>query len=355
MIVLIPAYEPGDKLVKLVRQLKASSAFDVVVINDGSGHEYDGIFDEVEKLGCKVLVHQVNRGKGRALKTGLEYILDKTDEAYGVITADSDGQHLVPDILSVAAEVLVSPGAIVLGERKFAGKVPLRSIIGNKITRLVFSLVSGQEVHDTQTGLRGFSISVLPWLITVEGERFEYEMNMLLRANTSSILLKSVDISTVYLDGNSSSHFHPIKDSVLIYLPILKFSLSSLFGAAVDYFSLFMIVRLTGSFLTAVAGARILSSVVNFIINRSYVFGRTELKQNTIQTAAKYYSLVGVILGLNYLLLRFLSGFCGIGLLWSKILTELILFLFSYTMQHLFVFKHKSNMHRESNVTSQFL
>lgn len=352
MIVLIPAYEPGDKLVKLVKQLKASSVFAVVVVNDGSGHEYDGIFNEVEKLGCKVLVHQINRGKGRALKTGFQYILDKTGEADGVVTADADGQHLVPDIISVAAEVAASPGCIVLGERKFTGKVPLRSIIGNRITRLVFSLVSGQEVRDTQTGLRGFSMSALPWLITIEGERFEYEMNMLLKAKNCNIALKKVVICTVYLEGNNSSHFHPVRDSVLVYLPILKFCLSSLCGAAVDYASLFVIARLTGSLLIAVIAARVLSSVANFILNRLFVFSRHAAGQKTIQTALKYYSLVCVILALNYLLLRFLTGFCSIGLFWSKILTELILFLFSYTMQHLFVFKHKSSiMQRKSNVT----
>jgi glycosyltransferase involved in cell wall biosynthesis len=344
LIVLIPAFEPGDKLVNLVRELEASSAFAIVVVNDGSGQEYDRIFDEVEKLGCKVLVHRFNRGKGRALKTGFEYILGKTNEADGVVTADADGQHLVSDILSVAAEVAASPEGIVLGERKFTGKVPLRSNIGNKITHLVFSMVSGQEVHYTQTGLRGFPISVLPWLITIEGERFEYEMNMLLKAETSNISLKSVDISTVYLEHNNSSHFHPVRDSVLIYLPILKFSFSSLCSAAVDYFLLFMIVKLTGSLLIAVAGARILSSVVNFTINRSFVFRLSALKQNTIHSAIKYYSLVCVILALNYLLLRYLTGFCGIRLFWSKILTEIILFLFSYAMQHLFIFKQKSNI-----------
>ena len=163
---------------------------------------------------------------------------------------------------------------------------------------MIFSLVSGQEVHDTQTGLRGFSMSILPWLITIEGERFEYEMNMLLKADSCNIALKRVDISTVYLESNSSSHFHLIRDSVLVYLPILKFCFSSLCGAAVDYIALFAIVRLTGSLLIGVAGARILSSVVNFSINRLFVFGRTSSKQNTIQTAIKYYSLVCVILAI---------------------------------------------------------
>jgi glycosyltransferase involved in cell wall biosynthesis len=352
LTVLIPAYKPGDKLVNLVSQIKASSVFTIVVVNDGSGSEYDRIFNEVEKLGCKVLVHRTNRGKGRALKTGFEYILKKTGEVDGVVTADADGQHLVPDILSVAASVIAYPGSIVLGERKFTGKVPLRSIIGNKITRLVFSLVSGLEVRDTQTGLRGFSMSVLSWLVTVEGERFEYEMNMLLKAKNCNIEFKRVDISTVYPEGNHSSHFHTVRDSVLVYLPILKFCLSSLCGAAVDYASLFVIARFTGSLLIAVVGARVLSSAANFILNRLFVFSRAASGRKTIQTALKYYALVCIILASNYFLLRFFTV-CGIRLFWSKILTEAILFLFSYIMQHLFVFKSKSNLvNRKSNALS---
>lgn len=344
MIILIPAYEPDDKLVSLVKQLKDSALFSVVVVNDGSSSQYERIFREVEELGCKVLVHQTNRGKGCALKTGFHYILDKTSEINGVITADADGQHILPDIIKVAEGILSSPDSIVLGERQFTGKVPLNSTIGNALTRFVFSLASRQQVYDTQTGLRGFPISLLPWLLTIDGERYEYEMNMLLKASSSNIQLKKVNISTVYIEGNKSSHFHPMRDSILVYLPILKFCISSLSGAAVDYFALFVIVWLTGNLLIAVVGARILSSLVNFIINRFFVFTHMASREKTIKTAVKYYSLVCFILISNYLLLRFLSEFCGIHLFWSKILTEFILFIFSYTVQHFFIFKYKNSL-----------
>ena len=132
-----------------------------------------------------------NRGKGHALKTGFEYILNNTNESIGVVTADADGQHLVKDILSIAAEVYNQKDKIVLGERKFVGKVPLRSKVGNTATRGIFTLVSGQKILDTQTGLRGFPIKLLPWLLSVEGERFEYEMNMLLEAGKIRLWLCS--------------------------------------------------------------------------------------------------------------------------------------------------------------------
>lgn len=344
MIILIPAYEPDEKLISLVKQIINYTLFDIVVVNDGSGSIYEGIFHEVEELGCTVLAHQANRGKGCALKTGFQYILDKTCEAQGVVTADADGQHILRDIISVAERVPSSPDCIILGERKFIGKVPLKSTIGNSATRLVFSLASRQKVFDTQTGLRGFPVSILPWLLTIGGDRYEYEMNMLLKASSGNIQIKRVNISTVYLEGNKSSHFHPLRDSILVYLPILKFCISSLCGAAIDYFSLFVIVWLTDNLFTAVVGARILSSAANFIINRFFVFAHTASREKTFNTAIKYYSLVCIILICNYLLLRFLSEFCGIHLFWSKILTEIILFVFSYAIQHLFIFKNKNSI-----------
>lgn len=339
MTILIPAYEPDERLVILTKQIKECSPFDVVVVDDGSGPEYSNIFDKVKALRCTVLTHKTNKGKGRALKTGFEYIQNKTGETEGVVTADADGQHVVPDILAVAEKVAALPESIVLGVRKFSGKVPLRSSLGNKITRFVFLLASGQKVRDTQTGLRGFPISVLPWLVSIEGERFEYEMNMLLMAKPAHITLEQVEIETVYLEENKSSHFRVISDSLLVYVPVFKFCLSSLSGAAVDYIMLFVIQWLTGNLLLAVIGARLLSSAVNFTINRLFVFqhGRSGRKIGIV--AVKYYSLVCVILAANYLLLRFFFDVCGIRLFWSKILTEAILFAFSYSMQHLFVFK----------------
>lgn len=340
MTVLIPAYEPDGRLIKLVTEIRRETAYSVVIVNDGSGSDFQNVFLTAEEMGCTVLTHDRNFGKGHALKTGFSYIRDNKAETEGVVTADADGQHLVADIIRVAETVVRSPdNKLVLGVRRFAGKVPLRSRIGNAVTRMVFSAVSGQSLADTQTGLRGFPTVSLQWLIGLDGERFEYEMNMLLYAKTAGYRFEQVDIQTVYLPGNTSSHFRTIRDSVLVYLPFFKFCLSGISSATVDYTLLFVFQGLTHNLFVSVLGARIASSAVNFTLNRTYVFQEGErVHKKTVETLY-YYLLVAVLMLFNYLLLRFLSQDLRMNLFLSKVLTEIVLFIFSFTIQHLIVFR----------------
>ena len=229
MTVLIPAFEPDERLLLLIEELRRETDYRIVVVDDGSGPGFQKIFLAAETMNCTILTHPANRGKGRALKTGLDYILG-TNEKAGVVTADADGQHLVRDIIRIASAIPLSQNKMVLGERKFIGKVPVRSIIGNKLTRMIFALVSGEKLSDTQTGLRGFPCCILPWLVNLEGERFEYEMNMLLRAKTAGVQFAKIEIETVYSTDRHSSHFRTVRDSILVYLPFFKFCLSGICG-----------------------------------------------------------------------------------------------------------------------------
>ena len=269
MTVLIPAYEPDERLIYLIKELKDKCDYNIVIVDDGSGDKFQGIFEIATNYGCTVLTHETNRGKGRALKTGFDYILDNTDKKSDVVTADADGQHLVDDIIRVANTICLSQEKIVLGVRKFVGKVPFKSIIGNAFTRAIFTLVSGEKITDTQTGLRGFPFVLLPWLIKLEGERFEYEMNMLLKAKTAGYKFTQIDIETVYIAGNISTHFRAIRDSIRIYLPFFKFCFTGITSAVVDYVLLFVFQWMTNNLLIAVVAARVASSAVNYTINRT--------------------------------------------------------------------------------------
>jgi hypothetical protein len=210
-----------------------------------SSSQTDRKMPSAENMGGVVLSHKQNAVKGCALKTGFAYILRESKELNGVITAGADGQHLVDDIIKVADAISGAERKIVLGARKFTGKVPLRSAIGNSITRNVFSLVSGVRISDTQTGLRGFPVSLLPWLISLEGERFEYEMNMLLFAKSAGYGITETEINTVYLPGNRSSHFRTVRDSARVYFPFFKFCFSGITSAFVDYTLLFVFQWMT--------------------------------------------------------------------------------------------------------------
>ncbi|MEO3945283.1 bifunctional glycosyltransferase family 2/GtrA family protein [Gorillibacterium sp. CAU 1737] len=337
MTILIPAYEPDHRLLSLIAKLKASLHTRILIVNDGSGEAYRPIFDSAREEGCIVLTHDANLGKGRALKTGFRYLLE-AGEREGIICADSDGQHLPGDIKRIADAVAEHPEGIVLGCRHFTGKVPLRSRFGNDATRWVYALTTGQRIQDTQTGLRGFSPELLDWLCRIPGERFEYEMNMLLQAKAEGYPLHEVAIDTVYLENNQSSHFRPIADSAKVYAPILKFCSSSVLSAVLDFALVMGLPLLGASLLLSVVGARVLSSLFNFAMNRSFVFGGGH-KQAVRSSAPKYFALVVLILTLNYGLMVLLHEQIGVPLFPAKLLTEGLLFAFSYWAQRAFVFR----------------
>jgi glycosyltransferase involved in cell wall biosynthesis len=336
MIVLIPAYEPNQRLINLIHDLLDTCDYEIVVVDDGSGPEYKSIFDTVTSLGCTVLTHEHNRGKGAALKTGFHYI-QETKKAAGVVTADCDGQHLPKDIIRIAEEVQEHQKTIVLGSRKFVGKVPFRSRFGNSVTRSVFSFASGVKIYDTQTGLRGFGAEMLPWLCKIAGDRFEYEMNMLLEAVQAGYKFKELDIETVYLEQNKSSHFHFLKDSFRVYLPIVKFSMSSLMSALLDVLLLVIIQIFTSNLLLAVVGARVCSAAFNYTANRHFVFSRS--KDVPVKSSLPRYMLLAIVVMLaNYGVIDFYYSTIGLSLLLAKIFAETTIFLFSYWVQRKFVF-----------------
>lgn len=222
MNILIPAYKPNMKMIELADTL-LNEGYIITVVDDGSGEEFKEIFSSLNPK-VKVLTHEVNKGKGRAMKTGFAYILENYPDSQGIITVDADGQHIPEDIKKVKDKMLEKKNKIVMGSRLFKGEVPLRSRFGNNITKFVFAVISGLRLEDTQTGLRGIPYSLLKEMSTLEGERYEYEMNMLMHIAKKKIPLIEVPIETVYIEDNASSHFNTIKDSAKIYKIIFRYA-----------------------------------------------------------------------------------------------------------------------------------
>ncbi|MBY8870608.1 glycosyltransferase [Micromonospora sp. PLK6-60] len=222
MIILLPVCQPGDALPTLVADLRAAAPdLTVVVVDDGStGPAPVDALRAARDRGATVLRHRRNLGKGVALRTGFRYAL-RTLPGQDVVCADADGQHRTEDILRVAERVRAT-GAVVLGVRRFTGRVPLRSRLGNGATRLLFRAVTGHDVRDTQTGLRGFPAARLDWLLGVPGDRFDYEMAVLLAAVQAGDRVEQATVATRYLAGNSSSHFSALADSARVYRPLLR-------------------------------------------------------------------------------------------------------------------------------------
>jgi glycosyltransferase involved in cell wall biosynthesis len=222
MIVLAAVYQPGDRLPAFIRDLQAAAPAEttIVTVDDGSDAAHDHVLQQARDAGATVLRHGANRGKGAALKTGLRHIAG-AHPGQDVVCADPDGQHSVADVLRVAERVR-DTGDIVLGVREFGADVPARSRLGNLLTRRLFHAATGRAVRDTQTGLRGYPARLVPWLLTVVGERYEYEMNVLLRAADDALPIDEIPIATTYLNDDSTSHFGSLSDSARIYLPLAR-------------------------------------------------------------------------------------------------------------------------------------
>lgn len=225
--VVIPALNPTRELINYIYDLLKYGVSQIVVVNDGSLESCNPIFHQIQSIqNCTVLIHERNRGKGRALKTAFEYVL-KQQNVHGVVTADADGQHSVADVIRMAKKLNDIQDAILLGVRDFdQNHVPARSYLGNKITSFLFHVLFKIKLPDTQTGLRGIPITLLPSLLSLEGERYEYEMNMLIAAAKRKIPIKQIPIQTIYIHKNKSSYYHPIKDSLKIFSMIVSGSVT---------------------------------------------------------------------------------------------------------------------------------
>ena len=347
--ILIPAYNPTKDLISITNEL-INKNFSVIIVNDGSNKENNNIFKNINKEAI-ILNHKNNLGKGQALKTGFKYIKDNID-CIGVITADADGQHLTCDIENIANELKNNSNTLILGSRKQNKDMLLKNRIGNSITKLVFKLATGKNVYDTQTGLRGIPYKFLNKFLNIEGMRYEYEMNMLIYCINKNIEIKEIPIQMVYLDNNSASSFHVIKDSVKIYKCMLKdsnlisiilFGTSAILSFIIDFIILLLLKKLTKnlfnesiSLLFSVIGARIISSLFNFSFNRNVVFNN---KSSLSKSLLQYYVLVIFVMLINYLMLNFLSVQLKFNLILSKIIVEVILFISNYIIQKLFIFK----------------
>ena len=350
---IIPSFNPDEKLTLTVSSAIAAGIDDIILVDDGSLGEKRHYFTELEEAYPQVtlLTHEINLGKGAALKTAFTYFMENRKNRDGVVTADGDGQHRTEDILSCAGEMIDAERAVVLGCRDFdMENVPAKSRFGNISTSLVFRLFFGMRLSDTQTGLRAIPAEYIKTLIEAKGSRYEYETNMLLLMGQRSIPYREVKIETVYYDGNSTSHFRPIYDSIRIYGLIIKYAVNSLASAVVDilmFYILGQFVFAGGSrfaVLLSTVGARVISSVVNFGMNKRYVF---ENHSGMARAFGRYVCLAVPVMLASWLAVYALSKCAGVGQFGRTILkmpVDTLLFLVSFHVQRLWVFADRQQL-----------
>jgi glycosyltransferase involved in cell wall biosynthesis len=304
--VLIPAYEPTTALLELVKELLESEMFaEIILVDDGSSQSKAEYIKNVALLpGVTLLTHAVNRGKGQALKTGLNYFLLKSDPlSKGVVTADADGQHLTKDIIAVTKDGMASD-AFSLGVRDFSPSVPWRNRLGNILTRLVFRLFTGVKIQDTQTGLRFIPRRLVGNQIRVSYDRFEYEFAVLVSESLEpNEKLIQVPISTVYIDGNRSSHFRHFRDSLAIYKVFLKFTSLSFITSLFDYLFFIIIYFLSTRMFLSFVIARIMAVAFNFCFSKRWIF---QYRHKFLKKAVKYLAISFIFMSITYYLTFFI-------------------------------------------------
>ena len=345
--VVIPAYQPDQKLIQLLEVMHHRLNCQTIVVDDGSTGEAQAILETAKKF-ATVLHHDVNKGKGQALRTAFQYIQSLNKDAV-IVTADADGQHAVIDIDRVAHAAMNLPNRLILGVRQFTSDIPLRSRFGNKLTRVLFQLQTGVKVSDTQTGLRAVHSNLIPFMLEVEGNRYEYEMNMLTQAS-KRLKITEVPIQTIYIDDNASSHFRPIRDGLMIYKNLFKFALASFSGFLVDYtvYALALLVLTAAPtalrLLMANTLARVTSSVCNFSLNKKLVFNNTD---SVSKTGTGYFALVAVLFLCDTALLYVFHQLLGINLYLVKIVVGILLFFVSWIVQKKLIFKERNTFSHE--------
>lgn len=349
LIVIIPAYEPPKEFVTYAKTVSAF-AKELVVVNDGSGKEFEQIFTEISSLpNVKYISYQQNGGKGFALKQAFRYCLENHCDDDIIVTADCDGQHSTEDIFKVFRAASVRSDALILGSRDFnLPNVPKRSKSGNAQMRRMFRLFYGLNIYDTQTGLRGFSVSLAKRYLEIKGDRFEYEMGMLIYSQKNDIPIAEVPIQTIYPENAAEhvSHFKTFSDSLRMLGVVLGnlnwYLLSSALSGILDIAVFFILSSVVLGELSAVntliaaVGARVASSLLNFSLNYKYVFeGKSK------RSMLRYYILWFCQLGASYGLVFLFGNIIGWNLTVMKVIGDLILGFFSYQIQRLWVFKHE--------------
>ncbi len=358
--VVLPSLDPDEKLIAFVDGLLEYGFSDIILVNDGSKQENLHYFTDLAAQHPEIhlLHHEVNKGKGAALKNAFRWFLENRPEGCGVVTVDGDNQHHPADTRA-CCEHMLKTGHAVLGCRDFnQADVPARSSFGNKTTSLIFKIFVGMTISDTQTGLRALPRTVLQQLVDVYGDRFEYETNMLLAFKTNGIAFDEVKIRTVYIEENKSSHFRVIHDSWRIYKLILahffRYAASSVACFVVDSSMVFLLTKVLGSILTdpllsgiSTVGARAVSSMINFFMNKKLVF---QSNVSTGKAMIRYYALAIPQMIVQWLINQGLYSLLGIteqqaGMRTAiHILVMCILFIISFTIQQRWVFApQKSN------------
>ena len=319
---IIPAYNPDENLINVVESILKESNYPIFILNDGSKEECNPIFEHIKKIDTSriiLLKHAINLGKGAALKTLFNYILVNFPEIKGVVTLDSDGQHSTKDCLRVLSKLEKTPNAFVLGYRTFNKDIPLKSYIGNNISKFIYHLVLGHKFNDTQTGLRGLGRAFMKSSLAINSNRFEFETEQLAKAVNEHIPIIEIPIET-------------------IYFVLLRYAFASVITAVVDFIVFIISISIGIDVFWSNMLARTASIGVQFTLLDKYVFYSKAKLWSFILFALYVYAMGIVSATMQIELIKNLN----FPVLLAKVLVEGVLFFVNFAFLRLYIFTSKS-------------
>jgi len=339
---VIPAFNPDENLINVVNEILAKSNNKIFIVDDGSRDESENIFqvlcDEEKYNNIVLLKHAVNLGKGAALKTVFNYILVNYSDIKGIVTLDSDGQHSIDDCLEILRTLEKNNNTFVLGYRTFSKDIPLKSYIGNNISKFIYKIILGRNFKDTQTGLRALGRDFMKECLKIKSNRFEFETEQLALAVNTHIDIIEVPIQTIYIENNKASSFRPLVDSFKIYFVLFRYGLSSIITAIVDFIVFVISLSFGTNVFVANMIARTVSIGVQFTLLDKYVF-YSKAKIINFILFATYVYIMGILSAMTQI--GIIDHF-EISVLLTKILVEGILFFVNFAVLRLYIFTKKS-------------
>lgn len=345
-IIIIPSYCPDKRLVTLVENIREKVHYPIVIVDDGSGINYKEIFKETSKFrDVFVIYSEKNSGKGLALKKGVKYASEKYKDNLGYITCDSDGQHTVKDIIKISNAMIENQDSLVLGVRSLYSKgTPIKSKLGNYFSSCLFYFLTGKKCIDTQTGLRGIPKKYENIFLEEKGDRYDFEMNFLVNMAKKRIDFTEIKIKTIYFNNNKGSHYRPIKDSIKIFKGIIKYTFSSMISFFIDILMFLILYNFifkgaNFSIFISTVISRIISGIVNFILNQRWVFNGERNKNEFIKYSILF-CLQMILSGLSVSLLINLINNSAL----AKLIVDSGLFLISYFIQKNIIFLDKKGV-----------
>jgi len=339
IVFLIPSYQPTILFCELLEELRKTDPAPIVIVDDGSGPRYRELFQRAGRIpDTTVLTNAINLGKGAALKHGMNHALVTYPDCAGVVTADADGQHSVGDILKIANELLAHPADAIFGSRDFRRDVPLRSKIGNTISRYVYRFLIGLNLSDTQTGLRGIPRRLAELSLGIRANRYEFETEQIIAAKSADFKFKEVPIRTVYIDDNRGSHFNPILDSFRIYFVLLRYAISSLATALADFLTFYILTANGMPVLSANMSARAVALWIQFMLLKRYVF-KSKAGLSIFAAYVAYVFFTGYVS--SAMQVQFTEQLVNSPVL-AKIVVELVIWIFNFMFLRDIIFRRWS-------------